>query len=55
MDNDLEWHIEWGHDFNMLVDAGFYPDTGPFGLEAMMAYLSAQGWAYISAKYVGSY
>jgi hypothetical protein len=51
----LEWHIEWGHDYNMLVDSGFYPSQGPFGMEAMFRYLKSQGWAYVSATYVGSY
>ncbi len=51
----LEWHIEWGHDFNLLVDAGFYPSEGPFGMEKMFAYLKEQGWAHISCTYVGSY
>lgn len=55
MDDDLCWHIEWGHDYNMLVDAGFYPDDGPFGMPAMMAWLSEQGWAHISATYIGGY
>ena len=50
---DLCWHIEWGHDYNLLVDTGFYPDSGPFGMEAMVNWLSAQGFAYISARYVG--
>ena len=49
----LVWHIEWGHDFNLIVDAGFYPDDGPFGMDAMVSWLTEQGFAYVSARYVG--